>query len=254
MAQCPDGHESLATDYCDVCGMPIVGGSASPAARFGAATPAAALCPACGAPSEGRFCENCGHDSALPTPPPAPPVQPDAPSAQPDSFPAQPDSASAWAATEGATRNINDPAATVLNNGSGTVWVATVTADPAHYARMQAQKGPDLERVEFPDYYPDRRIPLQGPNVLIGKRSASQGLHPEIDLSVAPADIAVSRSHAILHIDGDGVTVTDLGSTNGTCLNDSPEPIPPKTAVPVYPGDRIHVGGWTTITLSTDVG
>ncbi|GAB2534239.1 FHA domain-containing protein [Nocardia heshunensis] len=224
MARCTEGHESTATDYCDVCGAPIGSGFAAPA-------PSSALCPACGAPSEGRFCENCGHDSALPPPPAAPPVLPD---------------------TEGETRNINSPAATVLNNGSGPVWVATVTADAAHYARMQAQKGPDVERVDFPDYYPDRRIPLLGPNILIGKRSASQGLHPDIDLSVAPADIAVSRSHAILHITGGGVTVTDLGSTNGTCLNDSAEPIPPKTAVALQPGDRIHVGGWTTITLTTE--
>lgn len=219
MALCIEGHDSAATDYCDVCGAPMGG-------QFGGAAPQLTVCPSCGAPSEGRFCENCGHDSALP-PPPAPPV-----TGEPET--------TAGVATENGSR----PA----------VWVATISADPAHYARMQAQKGPDLERVDFPGYYPDRRIPLQGPTILIGKRSVSQGVHPDIDLSIAPADIAVSRSHAILHINGATLTVTDLGSTNGTCLNDSPNPIPPKTPVPLQEGDRIHVGGWTTITVTSEPG
>ncbi|MTE15827.1 FHA domain-containing protein [Nocardia aurantiaca] len=224
MAFCTEGHESTSTDYCDVCGAPI-------GMQFGSAAPHSALCPSCGAPSEGRFCENCGHDSALPAPPPAPPVK---------------------EVREDSTRTVGGAG----DNGSAdaSVWVATVTADAAHFARMRAQKGPDLDRVDFPDYYPDRRIPLQGPNILIGKRSVSQGVHPDIDLSVAPADIAVSRSHAILHIEGATLTVTDLGSTNGTCLNDSPTPIPPKTPIPLQDGDRIHVGGWTTITLTTEPG
>ncbi|GAB3204113.1 FHA domain-containing protein [Nocardia tengchongensis] len=223
MAFCTDGHETAAVDYCDTCGAPVGGRSPS-------ATTNLALCPSCGVPSEGRFCENCGHDSALPPPPPAP--EPGAPDEH-------------EAATLGEIREPPDL-------DGGPVWVATVTADPGHYARMQAQQGPDLDRVEFPGYYPDRRIPLRGPNVLIGKRSASQGLHPEIDLSVAPADIAVSRSHAMLHIKGATLTVTDLGSTNGTCINESPTPIAPKTAIPLRDGDRIHVGGWTTITLRAE--
>ncbi|MEC3918950.1 FHA domain-containing protein [Nocardia sp. CDC160] len=231
MAYCTEGHESTSTDYCDICGAPVNGQSPT-------ATPLPTLCPNCGTPSEGRFCENCGHDSALPTPPEPNHSEHNRP---PDvteiNLPSGADGAGGPGGAGG--------------SGAG-VWVATISADPAHYARMRAQKGPDLERVDFPDYYPDRRIALVGPNVLIGKRSVSQGVHPDIDLSVAPADIAVSRSHAILHLDAGGVTVTDLGSTNGTCLNDSPEPIAPKTPVRLRPGDRIHVGGWTTITVTIE--
>ncbi|AYF75925.1 FHA domain-containing protein [Nocardia yunnanensis] len=236
MAVCSEGHESTATDYCDVCGAQI-------GPQHGFAAPQTTLCPACGAPSEGRFCENCGHDSALP-PPPAQPVDPGATVHHPDATVHNPD-----ATVLNREAGEANSAAAAAEQDPGTEWVATVTADAGHYARMRAQKGPDLGRVDFPDYYPDRRIPLVGPTVLIGKRSVSQGVHPDIDLSVAPADLAVSRSHAILHIDGGEVTVTDLGSTNGTCLNDSAEPIPAKTAVPLRDGDRIHVGGWTTITV-----
>lgn len=236
MAVCIEGHQSVAADYCDVCGAPI-------GVQSAAAAPQLTLCPACATPSEGRFCENCGHDSALP-PPPAYPESGD--HAQTGGYPegnGQPESVGGQSAS------------TTLSGASGQpgrVWVATIAADPAHYARMQAQQGPDLERVEFPQYYPDRRITLQDGDILIGKRSTSQGLHPAIDLSVAPADIAVSRSHALLRLDGEQLTVTDLGSTNGTCLNDSAQPIPAKTPVPLHPGDRVHVGGWTTITLTTE--
>nr|WP_231951427.1 FHA domain-containing protein [Nocardia terpenica] len=49
---------------------------------------------------------------------------------------------------------------------------------------------------------------------------------------------------------GDGVAVPDLGSTNGTSLNGSDDLIPPHTPIPLHPDDRIHVGGWTTITVT----
>ncbi|WP_245718204.1 FHA domain-containing protein [Nocardia miyunensis] len=131
-----------------------------------------------------------------------------------------------------------------------SVWVATVVADRDLYERMLARKGPDAERVEFPGYYPERRITLRGNDFLIGKRSVSQGVLPDIDLGIAPADIGVSRSHARIHIDRDVLTVTDLGSTNGTSLNGVDDLIPPGTPVPLHSGDRIHVGGWTTITVT----
>lgn len=218
MPACPEGHPSTATDYCDVCGSPM-GAAAPPAA------PLAPPCPQCQSPLEGRFCEYCGYDSALGTAPriAAPP----------------PESVAEVTGDHGIA------AGTVL-------WVATVTADQAHYQRMIALKGPDLDRVDFPVYYPERRIPLHDTDILIGKRSESQGVHPHIDLSIAPADVAVSRSHAILHVDGDSIAVTDLGSTNGTCVNESSTPIPPRRPLPLKSGDRIHVGGWTTITVTAE--
>ncbi|MEU0869764.1 FHA domain-containing protein [Nocardia brasiliensis] len=205
---CPDGHESTATDYCDSCGAPI--GSAA------AVVEPSALCPACGAPASGRFCEQCGHDSALPAPPVA----------------------------------ARDTTETVIP--AAVVWVATVTADREFYDRVIARKGPDADQVGFPAFYPERRIVLHGNDILIGKRSASQGLSPDIDLGIAPADVGVSRAHATLHLDVDGLTVTDLGSTNGTSVNGSDDRIPPRVPVRLRSGDRIHLGGWTTIVLSAE--
>lgn len=91
---CPEGHQSEATDYCDICGTPIGGPSGSSAAAGGAgpggapgsstpgpaipqagpgsvldldpaAAPAATLtCPHCGAlnVADALFCEACGYD------------------------------------------------------------------------------------------------------------------------------------------------------------------------------------------------
>ncbi|QLY27548.1 FHA domain-containing protein [Nocardia huaxiensis] len=221
MPVCAKGHQSEATDYCDVCGWPMAQ-AAAPSAQ----------CPECSAPLVGRFCEDCGFDTVLPRPVPRPePVSP------PKPVPDEPNPIT------GITIGPPPP---------GERWVATITADRAHFARMRAQQGPDLDLVEFPDFYPERRIMLNGTDILIGKRSESQGLYPHIDLSIAPADIAVSRSHAILHTTGRTLTITDLGSTNGTCVNGGSRPIPANTPVPLRNGDRIHVGGWTTITVTLE--
>ncbi|WP_329409512.1 FHA domain-containing protein [Nocardia vinacea] len=219
IATCPDGHQSVARDYCDVCGSPI--GAPAP-------TIAAALCPSCGSPSAGRFCEVCGADSALPTPVPR--------AAAPTEIVA----ATAVSAAE------------VARVAGAVTWVATITADREFYDRVQARKGPDADQVEFPAFYPERRIMLRGTDILIGKHSVSQGLQPEIDLGIAPADAGVSRAHAILHIAETGITITDLGSTNGTSLNGSEDLIPAKAPIPLQSGDRIHLGGWTTIIVTAE--
>ncbi len=230
MVRCPDGHMSTATDYCDVCGTALEGDPAA-ATVVSAAAPEPARCPACDAPIAGRFCEECGHDSALPAPP-------------------RSEDTAVMAVYEPAAGAAIPVAGDPETPAGDYVWIATVAADREFFQRVLTREGPDAERVEFPAYYPERRILLHGSDFLIGKRSASQGLMPEIDLGIAPADIGVSRAHARLHLDGNGLTVTDLGSTNGTSLNGSDDLIPARVPIPLHPGDRIHVGGWTTITVT----
>jgi len=43
--------------------------------------------------------------------------------------------------------------------------------------------------------------------------------------------------------------VVDLGSANGTYVNDSATAIEPNLPVPVKDGDRVHLGAWSTLTL-----
>jgi len=50
----------------------------------------------------------------------------------------------------------------------------------------------------------------------------------------------MSKLHAIVRLDADGKKLIDLGSTNGTRLND--QRLSPKVPVPLAPGDRIAFG------------
>ena len=234
-AICPNGHLSDTADYCDQCGAKI-GGEASPAAAPdpGAAAPAPAPapgvpaapdpaapvhvpCPACGAPNaEGdRYCEACGYDVTL-----GPPVVAAAPGAAPE----------APAAPAGPP----PPAS----------WTLTASADQAYYERLQA------DDIPFPAVYPERTFTLVGGRNVIGRRSTSRGINPEIDLSGAPEDPGVSHLHAVLVGTPDGGwSIIDPGSANGTFLNDSTDPLKTNTGVPLAAGDRIHVGAWTTLTI-----
>ena len=74
-----------------------------------------------------------------------------------------------------------------------------------------------------------RRYTLQAGTTVIGRGR-------EADLRIR--DEGVSRRHASLQYDGRALTVADLGSTNGTTLNDFPVLSP----MPVAPGDTIGVG------------
>lgn len=129
-------------------------------------------------------------------------------------------------------------------------WTAVVAADPVFYARVLARGGPDT--VDFPDYFPERRIMLRRKTALIGRRNRNQGVDPEIDLGIHPIDRGVSTQHAVLRVRDSGLTVTDLGSTNGTTLNDSDDLLVNGEETPLTDGDQIHVGAWTTITVVRD--
>jgi len=119
-------------------------------------------------------------------------------------------------------------------------WQATVTADPAFHAVVAPAD------IEFPsDPRPAWTIALDDDEITIGRRA-----NATVDLSAEPADASVSRRHACLRRQSDGsYAVVDVGSSNGTWLNDEPDPIAPGTEVPLAPHDRIHLGAWTTITV-----
>jgi len=224
MPACPKGHTSVATDYCDECGAAIDPSRApAPAAPVPAADASPAPpCPDCGTARDGRFCEVCGYDFlASPT----------------DAAPARPETAAPA------------PGSPVVP-ASAARWRVVVTADRAYHARMEAAADAEAESVTFPAYCPERRFELTGDEVLIGRRSRSRGVEPAVDLTGPPEDAAVSHMHALLVRTPAGTwTVVDLGSANGTFVNEETDPIAANQPVPVADGDRIHVGAWTTLTL-----
>jgi FHA domain len=139
------------------------------------------------------------------------------------------------------------PPAQPAASAAPVAWTAVVAADREFYERVLARGGPDT--VEFPQYFPERRIRLDKATTLIGRHNHDQGVEPEIDLGIHPVDRGVSTQHAVLRIRESGLTVTDLGSTNGTSLNSGEDFLANGEETSLRDGDRIHVGAWTTITV-----
>ncbi|TDC02257.1 FHA domain-containing protein [Nonomuraea longispora] len=211
MATCPQGHPSGADDYCDVCGTRMAGVAAPPAApQPPAQEPSAAeSCPVCRTPRAGQFCEVCGHDYS------------GAPGAAGTAVPLP---------------------------VTGPRWEAVTAADRSYYEKVIAEGGPDADAVAFPPYCPERSFGLHGEQVRIGRRSKARNLAPEIDLTGPPEDPGVSHLHAVLLAQPDGSwRLVDPGSSNGTQVNG--RPLQTNVPVRIGPGDRIHLGAWTVITV-----
>ena len=84
--------------------------------------------------------------------------------------------------------------------------------------------------------------------LLIGRRSTSRNIHPEIDLTSPPGgpptDTGVSREHArLLAVDGTW-SVVDLRTSNGTQVNG--QDIPSGVMIQLHDGDRINLGSNTS--------
>ena len=225
--ECPNGHQSATADYCDQCGLAInsAGGAAIETPPSGSAPGPVAVsqpaatgseCPNCQSarrPDE-KFCEVCGCDFQTGTLPAAP--TPVAAAAQ--------------------------PATAVVS--TGPAWQAVVTADREYYDRN------DADDIPFPDHCPERVFTLVEQDVLVGRRSESRGIRPQVDLSGAPEDTGISHSHLNLRRqDDESYAVIDPGSTNGSLLNDDSVPLPRNTPTPLKDGDRLYLGAWTKIVL-----
>jgi FHA domain len=125
-------------------------------------------------------------------------------------------------------------------------WEAVVCPDRTQFERVSG------DALQFPADAPDRRFPLEGERVRIGR---SQGRSDESVLEIEVADPGVSRLHAVLERRADGsYAVRDLGSSNGTTVGDGLAPVGTDTAVGLADGDVIRIGAWTTITVRSRRG
>ena len=224
MSRCPAGHESAATDYCDVCGLAMPApGTEPPEVEAPVATPAEPEpaaeqpCPNCGAPNarDALFCEVCGYDHTTG---------------------AMPRRTMSPAFTDGA------PGSTAP--ALATQWVAELWVDPQWYA---GQESPD----PLPSPGPPRVVALRHTSLLVGRVSRSRNIHPDIDCGT---DSGVSRRHAQLTTDGTRWWVEDLDSSNGTFVGDAvgdlpTRPIPPGQKTEIGADDRIYLGSWTRLVI-----
>ena len=222
MPSCPSGHHSTATDFCDICGLrlqaltvpPVASGQRRPEPPRSVPVQRGGPCPECGTFRAGRFCEECGYD---------------------------------FASRSGShQRRMSGPGSAPI----GVRWRAIVAADPAYYQYMADQGMLDSDRIDFPTGQRQRRVALEGDRVHIGRGSRSRGFFPEIDLGGPGGDPAISHIHAILLArPGNTWSLMDPGSTNGTTINGTANPITHNVEVPLNDSDRIYVGAWTAILL-----
>lgn len=242
MPTCPDGHESASADFCDTCGMRIEGAAPASATAASGATASGESCPQCGTAKTGMFCEACGFDYASGTPNANAAVSP----------PVAPGPVVSTASTTNVVGGGTSAAATAATAApaTGSTWTAVVTADRDYFDSVIAAGGSDAVSIEFPSYCPERRFTLGGQEMRIGRRSASRGLEPEIDLTGPPTDPGVSHLHAVLVAQPDGTwSVLDPGSSNGTQVNGTD--VVTGVPVPLQPGDRVSVGAWTVLTIQS---
>ncbi|HWS36529.1 MAG TPA: FHA domain-containing protein [Actinoplanes sp.] len=210
---CPKGHASGEPDFCDTCGTRIEG--AAPAAVLIQAPPATVTEP----PKE--KCPNCGY---------------------PRSGPFRFCEDCGFDHNTGRVPQIAAPAPPVA--APAGPWTATVVPDAEYFALNE------IEGVTFPAGTLPQTVTLTPPQVRIGRKSASKGTDPEIDLAAEPSDPGVSHSHALLTLSIDGAwLVSDVGSSNGTWINDEQQPLGAGQSRTLKDGDQVHVGAWTTITL-----
>jgi FHA domain len=240
--RCPNGHESQATDYCDTCGVAMVGSTQAPGPQPGdtvavptvdphttGAASDSQECPNCGVVNTGDalFCEACGYDFTTGTMP-----RTDTPAPGPRTGAGQTGDPG------------GDPQASIAPPLDGDAWVAELWIDPQWYAE---QTSPD----PLPSAGPPEVIPLRHTSLLVGRESKSRDIHPEVDCGT---DNGVSRRHAQLTSDGTRWWVEDLGSSNGTFVAGAVDPLP-KTPIEagvkceVGPDDRIYLGSWTRLVI-----
>ena len=219
---CPkNGCSSDDPDWCSECGAnmhPAVAVASTAAPASVAAAPM--LCPNCGTPREnnGRFCGVCRYnfetgESYSPSsaaPAPAAALAPAAAAAPPDPIAAGADA-----------------------DAPKLSWAVFIDFDPT----VDPTASPDISRPR-----PRLTFPLDLPEVLIG-RAGAKG-HPEIPVE----DEGVSSRHAkIIFTDAGEPTLLELGSTNGTRVNDAVAT--PGLPVALKSGDQIVIGRWTRMTM-----
>lgn len=88
--------------------------------------------------------------------------------------------------------------------------------------------------------------PQTGLTYVLGDGETAAGRAAEAQIFLE--DVTVSRHHAVFAVDGEGLTVTDLGSTNGTYVNGRRH----ETAA-LAPGDEVMLGKFHLVVVIGDV-
>lgn len=195
---------------------------------------------------------------AAPPAPPAPPVPPAPPQASPaPSAPPVPVPAAlaAPAPAPAAASGAQAPAAP-QSPFAAPATAATLGDAAAHDDEPEAATDDDLDRtIVAPRRAPAPRWELTvgtaqpvalHPRTLIGRRpSVPNGAAPAELITLADPERMLSKTHALLEVDGESLWLTDLGSTNGTEVLEGETPVecPAHERVLIASGTAVNFGG-----------
>jgi pSer/pThr/pTyr-binding forkhead associated (FHA) protein len=73
-----------------------------------------------------------------------------------------------------------------------------------------------------------------GPDIVLDRSPLLVGRHPECDARID--SVMISRHHCTISADGGEIVIRDLGSTNGTWINDRRV-----DSARLRPGDRVSI-------------
>jgi serine/threonine-protein kinase len=90
----------------------------------------------------------------------------------------------------------------------------------------------------------DATFVLNKETSLVGRTDPQSNIFPDIDLSKFDPETKISRRHARIWREGETFLVEDLGSVNGTVVNDSVR-LGPRQPRPLASGDRLRLGETT---------
>lgn len=280
MRTCPECHAFVSdmANFCDSCGHPLQNQPKAPSAApappklpsapvSASAGARAGICSACGfqnIPGE-MFCQNCGVQLApvasAPPPPPRPITsnpepQPQQivsplprgvcaecgyPASQTDVF-CQNCGIKLPDAVQAAPNNTAIDAPPLANLAQ---TLSSPIETPQGALELQQPPAPSTPHIEAVLVLRESGVWLQLPkdktDIIIGRSDAARGIYPDIDLTPHGGDAhGVSRRHAHLIVEADGIYLEDLNSTNFTFINR--RRLEPGQRYLLRHGDEIRVG------------
>lgn len=243
--------------------------------------PATTTCPSCGTPvqTDARFCGQCGFDlRSSSVKAHAPSLDSDLPATVPDLV-----SSDEFEKTEPLVPSFSSlnptpiPAAEAINSSahtsSGQLNTPTPQSQPTPepVVLIQSQPTPEpavsiqSQPTPEPAIAPSSKTQLQQQkakllhvqtNNLIELPQSLSVIHigkpndripPDVDVAGFPNSEIVSRIHADIRIEGDAFYLEDVGSSNGTYVNNMP--LPPGNRHRLRVGDRIALGKGDLVTF-----